>query len=264
MRRTLLALAACTALPAFAVDTAPWTQPAEPHVIFGNTYYVGTKGLSSILVTSPQGHVLIDGPMDENVGRIEANIRKLGFRVEDIKLILNSHSHFDHAGGIARLAKDSGATVRATAAGAKELRQGGDDDSDPQHGDVRIYAKVEAIGDVTDGMVLRVGPLALTAHVTPGHTVGGTAWTWQSCEGGTCKSIAYVDSLSALAADGYRYSDHPAFVADFRKTFDRVAALPCDILVAPHPDQAVGKTCKTYADAGRKRLDEQLAKESGR
>jgi metallo-beta-lactamase class B len=264
MRRTLLALAACTALPAFAVDTAPWTQPAEPHAIYGNTYFVGTRGLTAVLITSPQGHVLIDGPLDENVPRIEANIRKLGFRVEDIKLILNSHAHFDHAGGIARLAKDSGAKVRATAAGARELRQGGDDPSDPQHGEARLYPRVNAVGDVADGTVVKVGPLSLTAHITPGHTAGGTAWTWQSCEGGACKSIAYVDSLSAFTARGYRYSDHPDFVAAFRQTFERVAALPCDILLAPHPDQAEGRTCKTYADAGRKRLDDVLAKEAAR
>lgn len=264
MRRTLLTLAACTALPAFAVDTAPWTQPAEPHVIYGNTYFVGTKGISAVLVTSPKGHVLIDGTLEENVALIEESVRKLGFRVEDIKVILNSHAHFDHAGGIAGLAKDSGATVRATAAGAKELRLGGDDASDPQHGEAKLFPKVNAVGDIVDGTVVRVGPLALTAHITPGHTAGGTAWTWESCEGKTCKSIAYVDSLSAFAADGYRYGDHPDFVAEFRKTFDRVAALPCDILVAPHPEQAIGKTCKTYAEAGRKRLDEQLAKEAGR
>ncbi|HEY4294767.1 subclass B3 metallo-beta-lactamase [Luteibacter sp.] len=264
MRRTLLALAACIALPALAVDTASWTQPAEPHVIYGNTYFVGTKGISAVLITSPQGHVLIDGTLEENVSRIEESIRKLGFRVEDIKVILNSHAHFDHAGGIAGLAKDSGATVRATVAGSRELRLGGHDASDPQHGEAKLFPGVNAVGDIAEGTVVRIGPLAITAHITPGHTAGGTAWTWESCEGKVCKSIAYVDSLSALAAGGYRYSDHPAFVAAFRKTFDRVAALPCDILVAPHPEQAVGKTCKSYADDGRKRLDKQLAKEASR
>lgn len=264
MRRTLLALATLIALPA-AADTNPlWTQPVAPHAIYGNTYFVGMKGLSAILVTSPQGHVLIDAPMEANVATIEANIRKLGFRVEDIKVILNSHAHFDHAGGIATLAKDSGAVVRATAAGAKELRLGGDDPSDPQHGEAPLFAKVDAKGDVADGTVVRVGPLALTAHITPGHTAGGTAWTWRSCENGACKTIAYVDSLFAFSADGYRYSDHPAFVAAYRKTFDRVAALPCDILVTPHPEQGEGKTCGEYADGGRKRLDEKLAQEAGK
>lgn len=261
MKRILLALAACTALPALAADNALWTQAVAPHVIYGNAYYVGTKGLAAVLITSPQGHVLIDAPMDANVARVEANIRKLGFRVEDIKVILNSHAHFDHAGGIAALARHSGARVRATAAGAREMRLGGDDADDPQHGEARLFPRVDATGDIADGTVVRVGPLALTAHITPGHTVGGTAWTWRSCEGATCKDIAYVDSLYAFSADGYRYSDRPAFVAAFRATFDRVASLPCDILLTPHPEQGEGKTCAAYAAAGRARLEEKLADE---
>lgn len=267
MRRTTLALLACLALPAFAQQApssipAEWTTPIAPHVLYGNTYYVGSKGLSAILVTSPQGHILIDAPYTANADLIEANIRKLGFRVEDIKLILNTHSHVDHAGAIARLAKDSGATVRATAAGAASMRAGGNDPNDPQHeADRAEYPVIDAKGDIVDGTVVHVGPLTLTAHITPGHTPGGTAWTWTSCEGQACKSIAFADSLYAFSADSYRYSDHPAYVAAFRKTFDRVAALPCDVLITPHPEQGEGKTCKTYADAGRKRLDEKLASE---
>src|SRR5512142_1191856 len=111
MRRTLHALAACIALPAAAAMNPIWTEPVESHAIYGNTYFVGTKGLSAILITSPQGHVLIDAPLPDNAERVEANIRKLGFRVEDIKIILNSHAHYDHAGGMAKLAKDSGAAV---------------------------------------------------------------------------------------------------------------------------------------------------------
>jgi metallo-beta-lactamase class B len=141
---------------------------------------------------------------------------------------------------------------------------GGDDPSDPQYGNVHLFPKVAAVGDIADGTVVRVGPLALTAHITPGHTVGGTAWTWTACEGNACKSIVYADSLTAYVAKGYRYRDHPEFVAAFRKTFDRVAALPCDILIAPHPEQAEGKTCKTYAEAGRQRLAEELAEEAGK
>jgi metallo-beta-lactamase class B len=271
MRRTLLALACCLALPAFAHDPAPvvtgpnptWTQPVAPHVIYGNTYFVGTKGLSAILITSPQGHVLIDAPYVSNAKLIEANIRKLGFRVEDIKLILNTHPHHDHAGAIAQLAKDSGAPVRATAKGAEAMRLGGQYPEDPQYDpSEKAYPKVDAKGDIVDGTVVHVGQLTLTAHITPGHTPGGTAWTWQSCEGISCKSIAFADSLYAFASNGYRFSDHPAYVAEYRKTFDRVAALPCDVLITPHPEQGEGKTCKTYADAGRARLDEVLAKES--
>lgn len=262
MRRLLTAIAACCALPALA-DNAAWTIPVEPHVIYGNTYFVGTKGLSAILITSPEGHVLIDAPLADNAPLVEANIRKLGFRVEDIKLILNSHAHVDHAGGIARLSKDSGAPVRATAASANELALGGNDPADPQHGEAPLYPPVKATGDIVDGSVVRLGALSLTAHITPGHTPGGTAWTWQSCDGTTCKGIVYADSLGAYAADGYRFTDHPAYLAAYRQTIDRVAALtPCDLLIAPHPDQAAGQTCRSYAEAGRKKLEERMAKEA--
>ena len=262
MRRILLALAACAALPALADDHAAWSEPVAPHVVFGNTYYVGTKGLSAILVTSPQGHVLIDAPMNDTIAaQVEGNIRKLGFKVEDIRVILNSHAHFDHAGGLAKLAKDTGAPVRVTAASARAMMLGGRDPDDPQFGEASAYTPVKARGDIVDGSVVTMGSLKLTAHITPGHTPGGTAWTWRSCEGGTCKDIAYVDSLFAFSSDNYRYSAHPAFVAAYRKAFERVAALPCEILLTPHPEQGEGETCKTYAQAGAKRLDEKLAAE---
>jgi len=268
MRRTLPLLAGLIALPAFAASpTAPvkeWSEPSPPHVIYGNTYQVGTKGLSSILITSPQGHILIDGTWTGNAPLIEANIRKLGFRVEDIKLILNSHAHHDHAGAIGQLAKDSGATVRATAAGAKAMRLGGKDPDDPQYeADSKdAYPVFPVTGDIVDGSVVTVGPLKLTAHITPGHTPGGTAWAWDACKGNACKHIAYVDSLFAFSSATYRYTDHPAFVSEYRKTFDRVAALPCDILVTPHPEQGEGKTCATYAQSGRDRLEEKLKDEA--
>jgi metallo-beta-lactamase class B len=267
MRLALPLLAGLAALPAFALaHTAPvpaWSEPSPPHAIYGNAYQVGSKGLSSILITSPQGHILIDGTWTGNAPLIEANIRKLGFKVEDIKVILNSHAHFDHAGAIGALQKDSGAVVRATAAGAKAMKLGGRDPADPQFDSTTkdSYPTFPVTGDIVDGTVVTVGPLKLTAHITPGHTPGGTAWTWDSCEGSTCKHIAYVDSLYAFALGSYRYSDHPAYVAEYWKTFDRVASLPCDILVTPHPEQGEGTTCKAYAQDGREHLKQQLEDE---
>lgn len=265
MRHTLLALAACTALPASAATDPEWTEAVAPYVVYGNTYSVGTKGLSSILVTSPEGHVLIDATLPDNAALIEANIRKLGFRVEDIKLILNSHPHSDHAGGIAKLARDSGALVRASPEGARELALGGKYPADPQNGEAPFYPPVKAKGDIVEGSVVRAGPLALTAHLTPGHTPGGTAWTWQSCDGASCKQIVFADSLGAFAADGYRFSDHPAYVAAYRQSIERIGALqPCDLLLAPHPSQAEGQTCASYAAEGMRKLDARLAKEAAK
>lgn len=280
-------------VPAQADDDKGYTTPVEPHRIHGNTWYVGSKGVSALLVTSPQGHVLIDAPMESNAALIESNVRQLGFRVQDIRVILNSHAHPDHAGAIAQLARDSGAVVRTTAAAASALKAGGNDPEDPQNGFGGRFPSVAAVGDVKEGTVVRVGPLRLTAHETPGHTPGGTSWTWRSCEtpgaqsagpgqgratgnastiakpksdrahgGGACLDIAFVDSLTPYAAEGYRFSDRPAYVQAYRHSFERVEALPCDRLLTPHPEQSEGKDCKAYAQTMRQKLDDRLKEEA--
>lgn len=258
-----------------------WSEAQAPYRIHGNTWNVGSRGLAAILVTSDAGHVLIDAPLAQNVELIEANVRALGFRVEDIRVILNTHAHFDHAGGMARLARDSGAEVRASVAGARALRSGGDDPDDPQHGSADRYAPVQVAATLADGEVVRVGDLALTAHLTPGHTPGSTSWTWRSCEQEQCLDIVYADSLTALSAGGYRYSDpaHPARLAGFRRGLAVVAGLPCDILVTPHPeasgfDQRLARregghadalvdrsACRRYAEEAGKRLDARIETE---
>lgn len=258
-----------------------WSEAQAPYRIHGNTWNVGSRGLASILVTSDAGHVLIDAPLAQNVGLIEANVRALGFRVEDIRVILNTHAHFDHAGGIAGLARDSGAEVRASVAGARALRSGGNDPDDPQHGSADPYASVQVAATLADGDVVRVGDLALTAHLTPGHTPGSTSWSWRSCEQADCLDIVYADSLTALTAGSYRYSDpaHPERLAGFRRGLEVVAGLPCDILVTPHPeasgfDERLARreagdaaalvdrdACRRYAEGARERLDAQVERE---
>lgn len=276
-----VALGACLfAASAFAANSE-WTTPHKPFRIFGNTWYVGSQGLGAILVTSPQGHVLIDVPMAGNVPMIEANIRALGFRVEDVRLILNSHAHFDHAGGIAVLARDSGASVRASVAGARALRSGGDDADDPQHGTADRYAAVPEVETFADGETVKLGTLALTAHVTPGHTPGSTTWTWRSCEAGRCLDLVYADSVTPLSNKSYRYDDpaHPERLAGFRHGLATIAALPCDVLITPHPeasgfidrvarrdagdaDALIDRNaCRVYAAKGAALLDARLIKE---
>jgi metallo-beta-lactamase class B len=264
-------------------QTPIWSQPHKPFRVYGNTWYVGTEGLSAILVTSPKGHILIDGTMPGNVAQIEANIRALGFRVEDIRVILNSHAHFDHAGAIAALAHDSGAKVRASVASARAMTLGGNDPDDPQYGMAPTYPPVHGIETIGGGEVIRVGDLALTAHATPGHTPGGTSWTWRSCEKDQCLNMVYADSITAFSNDTYRFTDdtsHPHRVEDFRKTIDTVASFPCDVLMVTHPDTIdfLGKVaardagkrpdpvidsgaCRAYASGARTRLEARLAKE---
>lgn len=268
-----------------AADSYPpasWTQPQKPFQIDGNTYYVGSQGLSAILITSPAGHVLIDGTLPQNASMIESNIRALGFRVRDIRWILNSHTHGDHAGAIAKLAHDSGAKVAASAKSAKALALGGDDPDDPQHGMAPFYPKVTKVRIVADGETLHVGSLALQMHAMPGHTPGSTGWTWRSCEGKHCVSMVYADSITLLSTPDYRYADpaHPERLAGYRHTLAMLAALPCDILLTPHPrddffEKAAhivpGKpnplidpqACKAYAAEGKQNLEERMQKEAG-
>jgi metallo-beta-lactamase class B len=159
------------------------------------------------------------------------------------------------------------------------LRSGGSTPADPQHGALDRFPGVAATRAIADRGVLRLGPLALTAHATPGHMPGGTSWTWRSCEGAHCIDIAFVDSLTAVSAPGYRFSDeraHPHVLPAFRATFERVRGLPCDLLLTPHPQASTlwsrlgpGATrplvepgaCRAYADTAERRLQTRLAEE---
>lgn len=259
---------------------AGWNEPQAPVRLHGNTYYVGTRGLASLLITSPEGHVLIDGALPNSAPLILANVRALGFDVRDIRLILNSHAHFDHSGGIAALQRASGARVAASEFSAGVLERGTSVAGDPQHGELFDFPAATNVQRFRDEETLRVGPIALTAHLTPGHTPGGTTWTWRSCDDAGCVDVVYADSHSAISADGFRFSDSPAYpaaVADFERGFRTLEALPCDILVTPHPSgsslwERLEKgpaglidrdACKRYADRGRQGLQRRLQTERG-
>ncbi|WP_288381243.1 subclass B3 metallo-beta-lactamase [uncultured Massilia sp.] len=281
-----LLLTANSALAQDAINCsscAEWNKPAAPFNIHGNSWYVGTAGLSSVLVTSPQGHVLIDGALPQSAPLIQKNIEALGFKMQDVKFILNSHAHFDHAGGIAALQKASGATVAHTAHGARVLRDGTHGNDDPQYDpkDRTLMPKVAQVREVKDGETLSVGPLRITAHTTPGHTPGGITWTWQSCEAGKCLDVVYADSLTMISSDGFYFSGgagYPDISASVRNTFAKVAGLKCDIVIAAHPSatdvfaKAAGKTaqanpfidpegCRKLAAGAAKKFEERLQRE---
>jgi metallo-beta-lactamase class B len=262
---------------------AEWNKPQAPFNVYGNTWYVGTGGLSALLVTSPQGHILLDGALPQSAAQIRKNIEQLGFRIEDVKLILNSHAHWDHAGGIAALQRASGAQVAASASSARGLETGTNVEDDPQYEarDPAHVPKVANIKVVADGQSVTVGPLKLTAHLTPGHTPGSTTWTWRSCDHGQCRNIVYADSLSVVSSDDFHFSGdatHPDISASFRASIAKVGKLPCDVIVSPHPgltdtfEKLAAKTpkhnsfvapggCKAYADAALRAFDERVAKE---
>jgi metallo-beta-lactamase class B len=226
---------ACDANAAVSCSAALNT-PQKPFRIFGNTYYVGTHGVASILITSDRSDVLIDGDLAQSAPMIADHIRTLGFRIADVRLILNTHVHCDHAGGIAALQHLSGAAVKASPSSAVVLARGGVSPDDPQYGIAAPIGPSANVSVVTDGETLHVGPIALTAHFTPGHTAGGTSWTWISCEKSRCLNIVYGDSLTAVSAPGYRFLDHPAILAQFYHSFGVMERIPCDILVTAHPE----------------------------
>lgn len=218
---------------------AEWNVPHAPVRIYGNTYWVGTNALGSILITSDRGHILIDGALPESAPQILANIRTLGFRPEDVKLILNSHTHYDHAGGIDALRRATGAQVAASDASARDLERGGPGPSDPQLGLALSYPPVPSVRRIVDGEVLRVGSLAVKAVYTPGHTPGGTTWTWQACAPEDVSlDIVYADSQSPVSNDDFLFTKptrYPSVVSDFEHSFKVLETMPCSILITPHP-----------------------------
>ena len=263
--------------PAWAAacgDSTDWDKPAPPVRIHGNTYMVGTCGISSILVTGNDGHVLIDGGTEKGADLIADNIRRLGFKLTDVRYLLHSHEHHDHVGGTARLQQLTAARLVASAPAAAVFRTGTAPAEDPQAGMHKPFpaAKVDRI--IGGGGIVRFGNLMLTAIATPGHTAGALSWRWESCDGGVCRSMVYADSLTPVSRDDYRFSDHPAEVAVFRASIARIAGTRCEILLTPHPSASAMKErmigekplfdangCRDYAAALTKRLDERLAKE---
>lgn len=215
---------------------AEWNRPQTPFRIFGNTYYVGTHGLSSILITSDGGDVLIDGDLPESTRQIVGNLRSLSFRIQDVKIIVNSHVHLDHAGGIAELQRLSGARVYASPWSAAVMRTGAVAHDDPQYGVIAAITPVKNVAELHDGETLKLGPISLTAHLTPGHTFGGTSWTWQSCETDGCYHMVYADSLTPISAPGFLFTKHAQLIHSFDKSFTFLESTSCDILLTPHPD----------------------------
>ncbi len=252
-----------------------WSQPTPPRHIFGNSWYVGTCGITAVLVTSPKGHVLIDAGPKESPEAVEANIRALGFKLEDVRIILNTHEHLDHAGGIARLQRDTGAKVLARAPAAEALSAGMSDRRDPQFTSTKPFPAVANVHALADGANVTLGPVVIRNIPSPGHTAGGSSWGWRSCEGKVCRDIVFADSVTTFSDKVYRYSDHPEFVAAFRDALVRLQSQPCDIMLTTHPDASNtldrldGKAplvdagaCKAYAVHGMQKLDERLVDET--
>jgi metallo-beta-lactamase class B len=281
--------------PSTCSNCEEWNLPRQPFKVFGNTYFVGSMGLSSLLVATDRGLFLIDVALPQSAALIDANIRALGFRTTDVKFILTSHAHYDHVGGVHAMQRYTGATVLASAATARALALGRPVPDDPQFGGASnaqdFPAVTQGVRIMKDGEAVRLGTTAITAQYTPGHTPGATTWTWQSCEGTRCLNMVYVDSLTAVSNDTFRYTGSagvPGIVDTFRASIRKVSALPCDVLISTHPgvtamdDKVKRRTeagiapgaagdpfvdagaCQAVAATAMKGLDERVAREGSK
>ena len=209
-----------------------WNQPVKPFRIIGNVYYVGASDITSFLITTPEGHILLDSGFAETVPQIKRNIAALGFRLEDVKILINSHAHYDHAGGLAELKELTKAKLLASAVDAALLANGGRDDF--SFGDRFAYAPVKADRFLRDNENVKLGGTTLTAHLTPGHTKGCTTWTMKVSDNGRNYNVIFVGSTSA---PGYRLINnvkYPNIVADYQQTFRRLKKLKPDVHLGSH------------------------------
>jgi metallo-beta-lactamase class B len=209
-----------------------WNKPVPPFKIIGNLYYVGAVEIASFLITTPQGHLVLDGGFVETAPQIEQNIAKLGFKLEDVKILLNSHAHYDHAGGLAELKQKTGAKMVASAKDAELLKNGG-------HGDFRFadllpFPPVAVDQIIGDGESIQIGDQKLTAHLTPGHTKGNTTWTTKIKDGSKSYDVVFAGSPNTIDYVLVGQESYPGIAADFAKTFAVLKNLPCDIFLSDH------------------------------
>jgi metallo-beta-lactamase class B len=238
-RRLLAILAVVAALHIPAVSAAAyepaWTQAQQPFHIVGDIYYVGSKGLAAYLITSPQGHILIDGTVAENAPMIEANIKALGFRLQDVKILLANHAHHDHAGALAQLKQDTGGELLASPGDRWALEHGrarGDNTAN-----LPSWPPVKVDRLLHDGEVIHLGSIALSTVYTPGHTPGCTSWTTEVTYGGVKNHVLFLCSLTVAGNVLVGNKAYPTIVADYRRSFERLEAYnDADLVLTGHPE----------------------------
>jgi len=209
-----------------------WNQPVKPFRIIGNLYYVGASDICSYLIVTPNGHILLDSGFVETVPQIQQNVAQLGFRLEDVKILINSHAHYDHAGGLAMLKRLTGAKLMTSEADAALLAAGGK--GDPNFGDRFAFEPVTADRILKDGDKVKLGGVTMVARLTPGHTKGNTTWTMTVNEGKKRYNVLFAGSTTAPGYKLINNQNYPNIVEDYRRTFQILKSLPCDVFLAPH------------------------------
>jgi metallo-beta-lactamase class B len=236
--RTIPLVLLLSLLPTLAAAQADetsrsWNQPVEPFRIAGNLYYVGASDVTSFLIATSEGHILIDGGFAETVPLIRDSVKKLGFRLEDVKILLNNHAHYDHSGGLADLKELTGAQMVASEGDAPLLAAGGQGDF--VFGDKLLFKPVHADRTVRDGGTVSLGGVTLTARVTPGHTQGCTTWTMRLKEGERTLDVVFAGSVSVLPGVTLAVNPrYPQIAEDYARSFEVLKALPCDVFLSSH------------------------------
>lgn len=219
----------------YAQTNADWTEPFPPFKIAGNLYYVGSKGLANYLITTPQGHILINSDLEENVPLIRASVEQLGFKFTDIKILLISHAHWDHNAGSDTIKKLTGAKYMVMDADVSVVESGGK--TDFQYGNVAqsLYLPTKVDRVLHDGDEVKLDGTVLVAHLTPGHTKGCTTWTMKLQDGGQTYNVVIIGSPNVNP--GYKLVNnarYPQIAADYKRMFRVLKSLPCDIFLGAH------------------------------
>jgi len=218
-----------------AQNDPSWTEPFPPYKIVGNVYYVGSRGLASYLITTSQGHILINSSLESSAPLIRDSVEKLGFHFSDVKILLISHAHWDHAAGSVEVKRLTGAKYMVMDADVPIIESGGKDDFQYGNSPGTLYppAKVDRV--LHDGDEVKLGDAALTAHLTPGHTKGCTTWALTAREGGKTYHVVIVGSPNVNP--GYKLVNNPKYpqiAADYERMFRVLKQLPCDIFLGAH------------------------------
>src|SRR6201994_2072028 len=217
-----------------AAVTKKWTTPFEPFHLIGNIYYVGTDGIAVYIIKTSEGLILMDTALPQSTGMIKDNIGKLGFKLADIKYILNSHAHFDHTGGFAEIKKESGAQMVAGERD-KPLLEGGYYPGDEKN-DLLAFPPVKVDVAVKEGDKVTLGDTTMIAHATPGHSPGCTSWEMTVKDGGQDRSVLFFCSGTVALNRLVGNPTHPGIVDDYRSTYAKAKAMKPDVLLGPHPE----------------------------
>ena len=209
-----------------------WSKPVEPRRIIGNIYYVGSNMIGSFLIVTPAGNILLDTGHAQMLPQVEANIQKLGFKVQDVKILLNSHAHFDHCGGFAEFKRQTGAKVVASKLDGELMMRGGKGDF--VWGDELAYEPVKPDRTIGDGDLVELGGVQLTAHLTPGHTKGCTSWSMRTSDGGRDFDVLFVCGLTVSPYKLTNNDQYPNIVQDVRGTLQKLRGMHTDVMLAPH------------------------------